>query len=368
MDSRKYWVGFNLVKGIGAVRMQSILDYFGDIERAWHAPYQSLQETGLSSTLCERIIAVRGSVDLDKYWSNIESKKIKVIIQGDTNYLRLLSEISKSPPVLYCMGELKLEDEWSIAIVGSRKTTHYGRQATEEFSEVLADHHITVVSGLARGVDGIAHQAALNAGGRTIAVLGSGVDNIYPPEHRKLADDISKNGAVISDYPPGTPPDGYNFPPRNRIISGLSRATIVIEAGVSSGALITAEFAADQGRDVYALPGSIYASQSEGTNRLIQQGAKPLLNIRELLQDLQVELIQEHKELRKEYPVDLFEQKILRVLSDKPIHIDEITLSCEMPVSQVTACLSMMELKGLAKQVGGMNYIAIREKKEEYKT
>ncbi len=175
MDSRKYWVGFNLVKGIGAVRMQSILDYFGDIERAWHAPYQSLQETGLSSALCDRIIAIRGSVDLDKYWSNIESKNIKVIVQGDPDYPRLLSEISKSPPVLYCLGELKLEDEWAIAIVGSRKSTHYGRQATEEFSAVLADHHITVVSGLARGVDGIAHKAALNAGGRTIAVLGSGV-------------------------------------------------------------------------------------------------------------------------------------------------------------------------------------------------
>jgi DNA processing protein len=368
MDSRKYWVGFNLVKGIGAVRMQSIIDYFGDIERAWNAPFQSLQATGLSSSLSERIVSIRNQIDLEDYCSKIESQNIKIIIKGDPNYPRLLGEINKAPPVLYCKGEIKLEDEWSVAIVGTRKVTHYGRQATEEFSRVLADHHITVVSGLARGVDGIAHKAALNSGGRTIAVLGSGVDKIYPPEHRKLAEDISENGAVISDYPPGTPPDGYNFPPRNRIISGLSRATIVIEAGVSSGALITAEFSADQGRDVYALPGTIYASQSEGTNRLIQQGAKPLLNIRELLQDLQVELIQEHQELRKEYPLDLFEQKILSVLSDKPQHIDEITLSSEMPVSQVTACLSMMELKGLAKQVGGMNYVAIRETKEDYKT
>lgn len=367
MDSRIYWVGFNLVKGIGAVRMQSIIDYFGDIERAWHAPIQALQEIGLSNNLCERIVNVRKQVDLNKYWESIQTKHINVLISSDMNYPRLLREINNAPPVLYCKGEIKLEDEWSVAIVGTRRVSHYGRQATEEFAKVLAEHNITVTSGLARGVDGIAHRAALNSMGRTIAVLGSGVDRIYPPEHRKLAEEISTQGAVISDYPPGTPPDGYNFPARNRIISGLSRVTIVIEAGKSSGALITSEFAADQGRDVYALPGSIYADQSIGTNRLIQQGAKPLLDIRELLQDLQVELIQEHKELRKEYPVDLFEQKILSVLSDQPVHIDDITMSSELPISQVTSCLSMMELKGLARQVGGMNYVAIRDKNEEYK-
>ncbi len=158
------------------------------------------------------LLNVRKQVDLNKYWESIQSKNINVLISSDMNYPRLLREINNAPPVLYCKGEIKLEDEWSVAIVGTRRVSHYGRQATEEFAKVLAEHNITVTSGLARGVDGIAHRAALNSMGRTIAVLGSGVDRIYPPEHRKLADEISTQGAVISDYPPGTPPDGYNFP------------------------------------------------------------------------------------------------------------------------------------------------------------
>jgi DNA processing protein len=291
---------------------------------------------------------------------------IKVLIKEDPEYPRYLKEIDQPPPVLYIKGELCLEDEWAVAIVGTRKVTHYGKQVTEEFARILSDHKITIVSGLARGIDGIAHKVAVETGGRTIAVLGSGVDRIYPSEHRNLAEQISRSGAVISDYPPGTAPEANNFPPRNRIISGLSRATLVIEAGHTSGALITAEFAVNQGRNVYAVPGSIYNVQSKGTNRLIQQGAKPLVDIHEVLQDLQVELIQERKSFRKNYPVDLFEEKILRVLSDEPLHVDEITNMSELPISQVSSYLTMMELKGLARQVGGMKYIIIREERGEY--
>ncbi|MHB8134029.1 MAG: DNA-processing protein DprA [Anaerolineaceae bacterium] len=366
MDSKIFWVGFNLVKGIGAVRMQALQDYFGDLERAWNAPYQSLCETGLNPKICERIIQLRNQIDLEKYWQKIISQNIQVITRDDVEYPRLLNEINQPPPVLYIKGSITLEDEWAIAIVGTRKLTHYGRQATEEFAKTLADHKITVVSGLARGIDAVAHKAVIEAGGRTFAVLGSGVDRIYPSEHKLLADNIIQQGAVISDYAPGTSPDSGNFPPRNRIISGLSRATIVIEAGEQSGALITAEFAADQGRDVYALPGSIFSPQSKGTNRLIQNGAKPLIDIRDLLQDLQVELIQERKDLIRSNPLDMFEQQIMDLLSQEPLHVDEITQMSHLPVSHVSAYLSILELKGVARQVGGMKYVSIHEKNEEY--
>lgn len=366
MDPRNYWVGFSLIKGIGAVRMKALEDYFGNLETAWNAPISSLKETGLSEKICERFLQIRKEFDLNQYIKRIQSAGIKFLIKDDIEYPRYLWEIDQPPPVLYLKGDITLEDEWSVAIVGTRKVTHYGKQITEEFSHILADHKITVVSGLARGVDGIAHKSALESGGRTIAVLGSGVDRIYPAEHRKLAEEISGSGAVISDYPPGTAPEATNFPPRNRIISGLSRVTIVIEAGQTSGALITAEFAANQGRNVYAVPGSIYNVQSKGTNKLIQQGAKPLLDIREVLQDIQVELIQERKSFRKEYPIDLFEEKILSVLSNEPLHVDEITNLSELPISQVSSYLAMMELKGLTKQVGGMKYVVIKEGKGEY--
>jgi DNA processing protein len=366
MDSKIFWVGFTLVKGIGAVRMQALQDYFGDLERAWNAPYVSLCETGLNPKICERIVQLRSQVDLEKYWQKIISQNIQVITRDEADYPRLLNEISQPPPVLYVKGNLTLADEWAIAIVGTRKLSHYGRQAAEEFAQSLAEHKITIISGLARGVDAVAHKAAIEAHGRTFAVLGSGVDRIYPAEHKQLAESIIEHGAVISDYAPGTAPDSGNFPPRNRIIAGLARATIVIEAGEQSGALITAEFAANQGRDVYALPGSIYSPQSKGTNRLIQNGARPLIDIRDLLQDLQVELIQERTELIKTVPLDMFEQKIMDLLSQEPQHVDELTQLSQMPVSQVSAYLSMLELKGAARQVGGMKYVAIREKNEGY--
>ena len=194
----------------------------------------------------------------------------------DAAYPHRLKEIDQPPPVLYLRGEILDEDGWCVAMVGTRRITVYGRQVAEEMASFLARRGITLVSGLARGVDGVAHEACLRAGGRTFAVLGSGVDRIYPPEHEKPGRTrIIERGAVISDYAPGTPPDSANFPPRNRIISGLSLATIVVEAGETSGALITATFAAEQGRDVLAVPGNINAPQSKGTNRLIQNGARP---------------------------------------------------------------------------------------------
>jgi DNA processing protein len=216
-------------------------------------------------------------------------------------------------------------------------------------------------------VDAIAHQATLKAGGRTIGILGSGVDKIYPPEHRALAEQMMERGAIISDYAPGTPPEASNFPPRNRIISGLSLAVVVVEAAETSGALITAEFAAEQGREIFAVPGSILAPQSKGTNKLIQKGAQPLLSVTDLMQALDITRVGEHKAARKIMPADATEAKLLTVLSNEPMQIDEIRNQTDLPIEKVSASLAMMELKGMVRQVGGMNYVAVREVQSEYR-
>jgi DNA processing protein len=210
-------------------------------------------------------------------------------------------------------------------------------------------------------VDALAHQHALQAGGRTIAVLGSGVDVIYPPEHRKLAEAIIENGAIISDYPLGTQPEGVNFPPRNRIISGLSLATIVVEAGDRSGALITADFAVEQGRDVFAVPGNVLSPMSQGTNRLIQNGAYAMISPQDVLDALGLAQVSDFQAARQTLPADTTEAKILQVLDYEPVHVDEICHAAGLPVETVTAALTMMELKGMVQHVGAMRYTAIRE-------
>lgn len=365
MDKR-YWVAFNLVKGIGAVRLQALLDHFGDLEIAWQAPREALQAAGLSSKLAERVQQVREGVDLEKTMAGIHARGISILTWEDDLYPHRLKEIDQPPPVLYMRGALTSEDTWAVAVVGTRRISAYGRQVTEELSAFLAANGVTVVSGLARGVDASAHQSALKNGGRSIAVLGCGVDRIYPPEHTALAEKMMACGAVISDYAPGTPPDASNFPPRNRIISGLSLATVVVEAGDTSGALITAQFAVDQGREVFAVPGNILAPQSKGTNRLIAQGAHPMLSVTDLLEMLNLTRVTEQRHVRKILPGDELEEKLMRVLTHEPQHMDEIRNLSGLPIERVSAALVMMELKGLARQVGGNSYVAVREEQAEY--
>ncbi len=360
-DDKKYWIGFNLVKGIGAVRFQQILSYFGSLKNAWGAPAEIFKEVGIPNRALANFLKLRRDVDLDRLYDSILSKDVTVLTLLDEDYPRLLKEIPQSPPVIYIKGELTPADEFAVAIVGTRRLTDYGKQITRDVSLYLAGHGLTIVSGLARGVDGLAHQHALKAGGRTIAVLGSGVDVIYPPEHRKLAEVISESGAVISDYPMGTQPDGINFPPRNRIISGLSLATIVVEAGERSGALITADFAVEQGRDVFAVPGNVLSPASRGTNGLIQKGAFALVSPQDVLDVLDLSQIEAIKSARQVLPPDTTEAKILDVMTHEPIHVDEICISVGMAVAKVSAALTMMELKGMVQHVGGMRYVAVRE-------
>ena len=365
MDKR-YWVGFNLVKGIGAVRLQALRDHFGDLALAWQAPVDALQSAGLSQKLAERVAQVRAGVDLDRIIAQVKAQGIEILTWEDELYPLRLKEIDQPPPVLYVRGMLTTEDSWAVAVVGTRRVSAYGRQVTEDLALFLASNGVTVVSGLARGVDAIAHQAALKAGGRTIAVLGCGVDRIYPPEHTQLAEKIMANGALVSDYALGTPPDASNFPPRNRIISGLSMATVVVEAGETSGALITAQFAVDQGREVFAVPGNILALQSKGTNRLIAQGARPMLSVHDLLDVLNLTRVTEQRFVSKVLPADETEAKLMSVLTHEPLHMDEIRTQTGLPIERVSATLVMMELKGLVRQVGGLNYVAVREEQAGY--
>ncbi len=367
MDKR-YWVGFNLVKGIGAVRLQALMEHFGDLELAWQSPVDALQAAGLSPKLAERVSQARSSVDLEKYMAHVAAQGISILTWDDDLYPPRLKEIDQPPPVLYVRGTLTKEDAWAVAVVGTRRVSAYGRQVTEDLASFLAANGVTVVSGLARGVDAIAHQSALKAGGRTLAVLGCGVDRVYPPEHQQLAEKMMSSGAIVSDYAPGTPPDASNFPPRNRIISGLSMATVVVEAGDTSGALITAQFAVDQGREVFAVPGNILAPQSKGTNRLIAQGARPMLSARDLLDILNLTRVTEQRQVRKVLPADEVEASLLNVLTHEPLHVDEIRNQTGLPIERVSATLTMMELKGLVRQTGGMNFVAVHEEQTEYQT
>lgn len=358
-DTTAYYVGFNLVRGIGPARLRALLDTFGDVERAWHAPADALRLAGLDRRSLENLLATRAKVDLDREVRRLAAAGVRVLTWDDPDYPQLLSEIPDPPPVLYIRGQLEADDAWAVAVVGTRRASVYGREVTRRLVAALAQSGVTIVSGLARGIDGVAHRAALEAGGRTIAVLGCGVDQVYPPEHRDLARQIVAQGALISEYPLGTPPEAGNFPPRNRIISGLSMGVLITEAGQGSGALITAEYAAEQGREVFAVPGSILASGSTGTNRLIQDGAKAVLEPADILRELNLTMVTQQAQARDTLPATEAEAALLAYLGPEPIHVDELGRAAGLPIAQVTSTLAMMELKGLVRQVGGMKYVAV---------
>jgi len=366
MRDLRYWVGFNIVRGIGPVRLRALLDYFGDVERAWHAPPEALRSAGLDRRSLENLLETRAALDLDRELERIAATGAQVLTWESPSYPRLLHEIADPPPVLYVKGTLTEEDAWAVAVVGTRRASTYGREVTRRLTTTLARSGITIVSGLARGVDAEAHRAALKAGGRTIAVLGCGIDRVYPPEHRKLAGEIIAQGALVSDYPLGTPPEGSNFPPRNRIISGLSLGVLVTEGGVRSGALITADYAAEQGRDVFAVPGSILMRSNAGTNALIRDGAKVVLGPEDVLEELNLTMVAEQIEARQVLPADETEAALLAHLSAEPSHVDELRQHVGLPIAQVTSTLALMELKGMVRQVGGMKYIVARESGVEY--
>ncbi|MDH7485018.1 MAG: DNA-processing protein DprA [Anaerolineae bacterium] len=362
----RYWLGFNLVTGIGPIRLRALLDTFGDLGTAWHASPAQLREAGLDRRSLDNLLQARATLSLDRELEKVQRAGVQLLTWDDEAYPRHLRNIYDPPPLLYVRGELRPEDEWAVALVGTRRATVYGKEATRQLAGGLARSGITIVSGLARGIDAQAHRSALDAGGRTIAVLGSSVDIIYPPEHRRLAEEIAQHGALISEYPLGTQPEASNFPPRNRIISGLSLGVVIVEAGVGSGALITADFAVEQGRDVFAVPGSIFQRSSEGCNQLIREGAIPVLSVSDILEELNLTMVEQQAEVRAAVPATEMEARLLSHLSSEPTHVDELCRSVNLPVAQISSTLALMELKGLVRQTGGMNYVLAREGGVEY--
>ncbi len=363
----QYWVGFSLIPGIGRVRFSQLENYFSSLENAWEATPAELKQSGLDSGSIRAITSWRPKVSLEAEMEKLDRYGVKVITWHDPDYPSRLKEIYDYPPLLYVRGSLASGDEWCLAVVGTRRATVYGRQVTEEIVADLAQSKITIVSGLAKGIDSVAHHSALEAGGRSIAVFGCGLDIVYPSENVNLARRIMQQGALISEYPLGARPKGENFPRRNRIMSGLSLGVLVVEAGETSGAMITAHLALEQNREVFAIPGSILSPASRGTNQLIQEGAKLVRDYRDILEELNLTAVAHQVEMKELIPPSDTESLLLKQLGAEPTHIDEVCRSSGLPISTVSSTLAMMELKGLVKQVGAMNFALAREARQEYR-
>lgn len=355
--TQAYWVAFNKVAGIGPARLTALLGVCGSIEAAWKASIQQLQAANLDKRSQENLLLARRQLDLAAEWQRVERAGAHVLTWDDEAYPANLRETDAPPPVLYVRGEIRPEDLLAVAIVGTRRASAYGREVAHMAATELAHNNVAVISGLALGVDTVAHRAALDAGGRTIAVLGSGVDQVYPAQNRELADAIMANGAIVSEYPIGTRPEANNFPPRNRIISGLSRGVVIVEASQRSGALITAQFAAEQSREVFAVPGSILHPGSAGCNELIRQGATPFLSVNDVLDQLNFTTFSTQTVVRRSTPADPLEAQLMTILAQEACHIDDLVRQTLLPSSQVSSLLTLLELKGMVRQVGAMTYI-----------
>jgi DNA processing protein len=368
-EERKYWIAFSRITRIGSVRAARLDAHFGSMAEAWRASPAELMAAGLDRGTVTSIVNARREIDPDAELGRLHKAGVQAYCWHDDAYPPRLKEVDDKPPVLYVRGALLPEDEWAVAVVGTRRATPYGRQAAEHLSTDLARHRITIVSGLARGIDAVAHRAALAAGGRTIAVLACGLDLVYPPEHLKLAQEIMQRGCLVSDYPLGTQPRSEYFPRRNRILSAISLGVLVVEGDVDSGALITARLALEQNRDVFAVPGSIYSPTYRGANKLIRDGeAKLVAAAEDILEELNLTMATHQMELREVLPADPTEARLLKVITNQPIHIDEVQRASGLPIAAVSGALAMLELKGAVRQVGPMNFVRARDAGVAYST
>lgn len=356
------------VEGIGIGKLKNLFAKFRSTENILSASMKELTEVeGVSINLAQRIHKINNNRKTIENTINVELERLfkingSLITLWDEDYPALLKKIYDPPVLLYAKGKFENIDDYSIAVVGTRQPTNYGKIQTEKIVTELANQKITVVSGLARGIDSIAHKTALKYKSRTIAVLGSGLNVIYPPENKKLYEEISESGVVLTEYPLDTKPDAVNFPKRNRIISGLSLGCVVVETGISGGAMQTAALALDQGREVFAIPGNLGIRQSEGTNLLIQKGEAELIRSAEdILLELQLKLkpIIGKNIPKPEVELNLFEEKILVNLNNEPIQIDMLASKTNLSTSDCLVHLLSLEFKGLIKQLPGKTFIRI---------
>lgn len=346
-----------LLPQLGGVALQGFIEAFGSVAAAWSAAPDALRQVaGIGPVTADAMRRFPWRRMLREDQARVGAAGLTVIVWGDDEYPTRLRAIHSAPPVLYVRGALEPEDEAAVAIVGSRRATAYGEEMAGELARELGRRGLTIVSGLARGIDAAAHRGALEVGARTVAVLGNGLDQTYPPEHRDLAADVAGSGALLSEFPLGTAPLRPHFPRRNRIISGLSLGVVVVEAGVESGALITANHALEQGRDVFAVPGRVHARYSEGCNRLIKAGAKLV----ETWEDVLAELVPNLKSRKRKRPAgppppDLAgeEQAIYDLLADGPLHIDAIIVQSGLGGGRAASVLVGLEMKGIIRQLRG---------------
>jgi len=356
-----FWIAWSHIESIGPQKFKLLTAYFPDLETAWQAKGYELKRAGLSEKDITTIYSCRDELDPDQLMEKIEQLGLSVITVNDPAYPRRLKEIHSPPSLLYIMGKLPAHLDLALAVVGTRKTSPYGRTVTPTLVGALARTGVIIVSGLALGIDALSHQAALDAGGQTIAVLGCGLDEIYPMTNRQLAEEIvSRGGALVSEYPPGMPPLKQNFPARNRIISGLSRGVLVIEGSEDSGSLITAKCAIDQNRDVLAVPGNIMSKTSAGPNNLIKMGAKAVTSAEDVLAALDLELAEQFRKNAAIIPASPEEEKLLECIGHEPVHIDEIIQKSKLNTSNINSALTMMEMKGIVRHLGGMYYTRSR--------
>lgn len=357
MNNIPYLLALHSIDGLGPIRLKAILDYFKDPKLAWEANGEELLKLGIYKNTVNLFIETRKKLEPETYAKNISDSGIKWITLFDNNYPKLLSQIYDPPLVLYYKGNPEVLSGKSIAVVGTRKITGYGRVITEQFTKGLVDSGLTIVSGLARGIDSQAHLTAVAEGGRTVAVLGGGLDNIFPPENRGLAAKIASGfGAVISEFPPNYPSLPGNFPARNRIISGLSLAVVVIEAAEDSGSLITARLALEQGREVFAVPGPVTSTLSKGPIDLIKEGARAVFSSDEILDELGINKVQSAKFKVQSENLSEEEKKILQVLENETRHIDEIGRELQFSSPKISALLLKMEISGLVENLGAGIY------------
>src|SRR6202795_2619826 len=358
-------IALNMLPTMGPVRLRKLLEVFETPDRVLAARRDALRAVeGIGNDVADQIVQWENIVDLPEELERIRQFGANVITAASPLYPRQLREIHAPPIVLYVWGELTERDQHAIAVIGSRRTTHYGMESAKKLSYQLAYAGLTVISGLARGIDTAAHQGALAAKGRTIAVIGSGLTKLYPPENAALADKIrSGHGAVISEFSMAVEPDRQTFPMRNRIISGWSHGILVVEAGIKSGALITASQAIEQGRSGYAVPGHINAPTAHGSNRLIQQGAKLVMDASDILDDLQILLPEKEKipiTTGRALPeLSANERRVYDAINPTETPIDQIASKCDLPSATVSSTLLALELKRLVKQLPGKYFVRL---------
>jgi DNA processing protein len=364
LSEHKYWLGFSLVPNIGTKGILNLLAKFGSLSNAWKADEEQLRLAGLDGKPLNNLVQFRKKLNLERELERIDRVRARLLTLVDSDYPPLLKQIADPPAVLYIRGTLVPQDEHALCIVGTRKASPAGRDTAKYIAHQLVKQGLTIISGLAQGIDEAAHRGALDGNGRTIAVSACGIQTVYPEQHIQLAHEIIDNGAVITEFPVGTVPLRGNFPRRNRIMSGMALGVLVVEAPEKSGALITASVAGEQGRDVFAIPGNILNPMSSGTNRLIQDGAKLVMGVEDILNELNIAhtIVKTKAVAEAISPANDDEAKILHILGADPIHIDELVRQTSLPVSVVSSTLTILELKGLAQMVGGMQYSLIQRR------